>query len=267
MKKKGSAKRFTLIELLVVIAIIAILAAMLLPALKSARERAVTSNCASNEKQILSASSMMAGDEGLSRPWHINWYSPEDPNATSEWGSRWGYAWERMMVKGYIPKFNSYNAADAPTGGPFFCPGEKDDSGLSKWYHSHYVTNIAFAASAINGTGYNPGTTSYIWHPKENIPHPSKTALYLETMRGSSGSALYYNLNLQRSAILAYGAATASLASRHNGGRLINAGFCDGHVEGRKDDSMPIYGVVTTVDPVYRSKFFCYKGYTYDNEW
>jgi len=84
---RWGGKSFTLIELLVVIAIIAILAAILLPAIERAREKGMHANCTSNLKQVQLAVRMYADDYDMTHVigGHNAWagfdpYNPTDAN-------------------------------------------------------------------------------------------------------------------------------------------------------------------------------------------
>lgn len=143
----GPRRGFTLIELLVVIAIIAILAALLLPALGRAKEQARGAQCVSNLKQIGLGLKLFAEDHNALYPWHTQ------PAEGGTYGPNAGLAWMDFRAA-------SNQLATAML---LACPSDRDTRGLRVWGSG--PDGLSNAANQGKAISYFVGLDAYEIYP------------------------------------------------------------------------------------------------------
>ena len=226
IRKKNSKKVwifFTLIELLVVIAIIAILAAMLLPALNKARERGMTARCLGNVKQLGQYCSMYSMDYRNYIPLAAN-----NPGESSTWEQSWipllwRYANPSDKTTSSEIMTNLESAGKTVFSCPSFQPAENYYSGYSMNWNINMKEDIQTTGSAANQVRRKTDFTKY---PSRTFLMIDDSGKYAFSSRGQIGRLLtIQGLNATRCEL---SAVTESWITRH-GGMALNVAYLDGH--------------------------------------
>ena len=220
---------FTLIELLVVIAIIAILAALLLPVLASAKEKAKRISCLNNLKQIGILFQMYTDTYNETFPGHFG----IDPDGSSYDVSN---IWANTILGSATLPQQYANTFHCPTlNGPETADGE-----IFTWQFSALGLGYGYNAFFLGLSPHaSPETesqvTSYTWFKRTSILQPTDCLLVGDCMKKNYSSSGAYSLNIWwPDAGMRQGDGNEGVDTfRHKGVGVVV--FTDGHSEVRKD--------------------------------
>lgn len=221
MKNTKRFYGFTLVELLVTIAVIAILAALLFPALKTARERGVSIICAGNLKQQGIAFGMYRADYDDYFPQPRETNTPADESYFyDDWANKLAsYVTSRDSFRGYSRKKTVFSCKSPRIVHPGIESAYRDGT-MSKFYNTmydlfHYCANRHLSS---DNDGGSPARAS-------GIGIPGATALVMENCSCSPSTSGW-------------------MWCRYNGCaphvRRSNALFCDAHVESISYQDVPL---------------------------
>jgi prepilin-type N-terminal cleavage/methylation domain-containing protein len=161
---------FTLVELMVVIAVIAILAALLLPAISAAKGRAQRNVCINNLHQIAAGVRMYADESNDTAP----------PTQTYT-----GVVVAWMAYKGFMKSYESMRGAASDHDTLFACPADT-------WFYTdfyadqttpplHEQASSDYSSYAFNAGNYNTNFQGIAGMKLSSIKHPARTVLVTET--------------------------------------------------------------------------------------
>jgi prepilin-type N-terminal cleavage/methylation domain-containing protein/prepilin-type processing-associated H-X9-DG protein len=215
--RKTQSQGFTLIELLVVISIIAILAALLIPAISLARSKAQATQCLAHLRQVSLASMAYAED-------NEGWYALGQDQTDLPSKPKW---WQK--VDDYVDQ-----GSDKKTNNVFVgCPVYK---ATPEW-HIGYGINLYLGRPQSSNSSYYLGTPNYDHRPHQsNVSHHS-TRIHF----GDSNNAWLHSYTNQTGVLNL----TAAAPDRHSG--RANYAFLDGHVACLKE-ATAWWGLVKPAD-------------------
>jgi prepilin-type N-terminal cleavage/methylation domain-containing protein/prepilin-type processing-associated H-X9-DG protein len=226
MMERQAKGGFTLIELLVVVAIIAVLVALLLPALSAAREKGRAIHCMANMKQIGLAVNLYADDyQDILVPSCLN-----DPPGSGGWYEAQtllaGIWWLPSKKVGYLTPIEAWTCPSLPdqSGPGNWWAGQPRGGGYSVNYNHVHFTNVSWISNN------RPVTRSSLTRASCVLSFVECQDLKSYYSSGYIYAYPYYApCPSSASDHSGQWATAAVIAKRHN---RTNVLFADGHVEG-----------------------------------